>query len=127
MLDRKRILIIDDSSTDRTIYRRYLERTGIPTKNIVEAATGHEGIVCALQELFDCVILDFRLPDLNGLEVLEKLRPATKAPILFISGDPAPHMIEEAYAKGATRCLIKDRFSYDEWLEATIQLLTPSN
>lgn len=79
-----RILIVDDSESNRYTASRHLRRAGY---EVFEAATGQEALK-ALENNPDLVILDVRLPDINGLELSRKLRqdPITRGiPILQVS------------------------------------------
>jgi len=66
------ILIIDDDEDDREILKNLLE--DYPrVLNITEAANGRSGIQLCLQKNFECVFLDFRMPDINGYDVLREI------------------------------------------------------
>lgn len=103
----KVILLVDDSDTDRRIYRRYLSALGKGWS--VEEAGSLQSALAKLATLRPaCVLLDFRLPDSVGLEALKSLRKATAAPIIFMSGDPVPSLVSEAFGAGAVTYLSKD-------------------
>ena len=68
---RGRVLVVDDEPTIRDIVSRYLLRAGYAT---TVAATGREAITCAGRDRPDVVVLDLALPDLDGLEVMRRLR-----------------------------------------------------
>ena len=70
---RPSILIVDDTPEDIAIYKRYLTRDCDRRYRIQEAATGEGALATLRRRAPDCVLLDFRLPDLNGLEVLQAL------------------------------------------------------
>lgn len=67
----KRVLLIDDDLTNTQIVQYYLEQTGefqtVWAKNAEEALT-------ACCSPFDVILLDILLPDMNGVELCEKLR-----------------------------------------------------
>jgi PAS domain S-box-containing protein len=68
----QRVLIVEDSPEDAEVFKRYLERNpGNFTCTI--ATTGEEGLEKLQANRFECVLLDYNLPDLNGLEFLEAL------------------------------------------------------
>lgn len=67
-----RILLIDDDQVDRATVRRALAKSGLPHE-LVEAPDGTTGLHIARQEAFDCVLLDYRLPDVDTFELLEQL------------------------------------------------------
>ncbi len=76
------ILIIDDEAQIRRFLRVSLEAAGY---RVVEAATGQDGIVQAAMSRPHTVILDLGLPDLSGLEVLEKIREWSAVPVIVLS------------------------------------------
>ena len=67
-----RILLIDDDKVDRTMVRRALEKSGLE-HDLVEAPDGASGLRCAKERAFDCVLLDYRLPDVDAFELLTVL------------------------------------------------------
>jgi two-component system KDP operon response regulator KdpE len=75
-------LVIDDEIQIRRLLRACLERNGY---EVVDAGTGDAGIGEALRCLPDIVILDLGLPDMDGVEVLGRLREWSNAPVLVLS------------------------------------------
>jgi len=67
-----RILLIDDDQVDRASIRRALKRSSL-VHEIVEAANGITGLQLARERPFDCVLLDFRLPDVDTFALLADL------------------------------------------------------
>lgn len=75
------ILVVDDELP----IRRFLRATLQDDYRTVEAGTGAEALTLARQYNPDAVLLDLGLPDLDGLEVVSKLRTWTAAPIVVVS------------------------------------------
>ena len=69
-----KILVIDDDRTDREIYKRFLDEVAAAGFEFIEADSAAAGIELAKTERPDCILLDFDLPDMNGLEVLAGFR-----------------------------------------------------
>src|SRR5215510_1977124 len=67
------ILIVEGAPEDIANYKRHLTRGSNRRRRIQEAATGAIALELFRRRTPDCVLLDFRLPDLNGLEVLRAL------------------------------------------------------
>ena len=67
----KTALIIEDNPDNMVLITRFLEKFGYRT---LQASTGMEGFEMALQKRPDFVILDIQLPDIEGTEVLRKIR-----------------------------------------------------
>ena len=68
---RKRLLIVEDNPTEQMSIRELLGHDDI---EIVNAVTGSEALSTLLERPCDCVVLDLRLPDMSGFEVLERMR-----------------------------------------------------
>lgn len=76
------VLAIEDEVQIRRLLRVCLERNGY---QVVEAATGEEGLDQAIAHQPDLVLLDLGLPDGDGLAVLQRIREWSQVPILVIS------------------------------------------
>jgi len=75
-------LVIDDEPQIRRLLRVTLEGNGY---RVHDAATGQDGIVQAAQRRPDVVLLDLGLPDLDGVEVLRRLREWSQVPVIILS------------------------------------------
>jgi two-component system, OmpR family, KDP operon response regulator KdpE len=78
----KKILVIDDELQIRRFLRVVLDANGYA---IIEASTGKEGIYKTSTENPDCIVLDLGLPDMDGLDVLKKVREWSTVPIIILS------------------------------------------
>ena len=76
------ILLIEDESPIRKFVRLSLESEGY---RLAEAETGKQALMLAASELPEVVILDLGLPDMDGLEVLRRLREWLAAPVIVLS------------------------------------------
>lgn len=76
------VLVIDDEREIRRFLRVSLQAAGY---EVVEAVSGEEGIACAAQQRPDVVILDLGLPDVDGLQVLARLREWSNVPVIALS------------------------------------------
>lgn len=77
-----RILVIDDEKQIRRMLKAALEGYGY---DIGEAASGHEGISQTTIFHPDVIILDLGLPDMDGIEIIDRLREWTQTPIIVLS------------------------------------------
>lgn len=88
------ILIVDDEETLRHFLGRALEGEGY---RVLEAARAEEGLRLVREESVDLVLLDMRLPDLDGLEVLRRIRESGREPLVIIlTSDGGPEVGEAA-------------------------------
>ena len=79
------ILVIDDSSYQRRIIRRFVESQG---HQVIEAGNGREGLEMITTHAPDCILLDLIMPETNGFELLETLqKQQSKIPAVVISAD----------------------------------------
>ena len=81
------ILIIDDTQADHEMCVEYLGgRVGEHT--FFHALTSREGIDIYNQQHIDCILLDYHLPDINGLEVLKSLGSGKRpVPVIMMTGE----------------------------------------
>lgn len=113
-----RVLIVDDSVEDRYFYRRLLEQTKEYDYQLIEAGTGEEGLDCYRLLRPDCILLDFRLPDFDGLEFLDDLEGEQEqeegmVPVVMVTGQGNEFVAVEAMKKGVKDYLVKDRITTD--------------
>jgi light-regulated signal transduction histidine kinase (bacteriophytochrome) len=108
------IAIIDDCPEDRQTYRRYLEQDDRHTYQILEAEDGASGLILCEQAQPDLILLDYQLPDLNGLAFLDALSSQNyQIPVVMISeyGDESTSVSVEAMQRGVQDYLIKSEIT----------------
>jgi two-component system, OmpR family, KDP operon response regulator KdpE len=98
------ILIIDDEVQIRRLLEITLSSSGY---GITEAAAGREGLVTAATHHPSLIILDLGLPDIDGMEILKKLREWYQKPIIVLSVRNLEEDIIAALDNGANDYLIK--------------------
>ncbi|BAZ39778.1 multi-sensor hybrid histidine kinase [Calothrix sp. NIES-4101] len=116
------ILIVDDSSEERELYRRYLLQDPDYAYRILEVSLGHQGLELWQQQQPDLVLLNYRLLDLDVLEFLAQLPSPTPQPCLpvIIMTDQGNEAIAiQAIKAGAQDYLIKGQIT-PERLHLTI-------
>jgi two-component system nitrogen regulation response regulator NtrX len=112
-----RILVVDDEAAIRDSLRMTLEYSGY---EVFGAATGQEGLVLAEREAPDLVLLDIKMPGMDGMDVLSRLRATNESlPVVMISGHGTTSTAVEAIKKGAFDFLDKP-FESTERLLVTI-------
>jgi PAS domain S-box-containing protein len=121
------ILIVEDSPEDREIYRRYLLRDHDYDYTIIEASLGKEGLNLWRQHEPDVVLLDYQLPDMNGLEFLVSLQtqqPLTPISIVMMTGVGSEAIAVQAIKAGVQDYLVKEQITSESLklaLDATIK------
>jgi signal transduction histidine kinase len=102
-----RILIVDDIADNRAILGRRFERRGFA---IAEADSGLGALEIIARETFDVVLLDVMMPDINGLEVLKRIREHhsdVELPVIMVTGKTESADIVEALTAGANDYITK--------------------
>jgi PAS domain S-box-containing protein len=102
-IDRLRILFVEDNPADRALYRVYLKH--IPGLEIAEAEFGREGLALCQDWKPQCILLDFTLPDMNGLEFIDRLRKVQgglPCAVVMLTGISDERVAVKAVTAGAT-------------------------
>ncbi len=106
------VLIIDDSPIDRELFRRLLKSNHGHTFNSVECETGRAALEQVKRIHPDCVLLDLNLPDMDGLEVLNRLvRESDACPVIVMTAYGSEQIAVEAMKAGAADYLVKGAIS----------------
>jgi CheY-like chemotaxis protein len=103
------VLYIDDNQDNIFLLQRQFKHRR-PDIQLHTARTGRDGIKAAIDDQPALILLDNRLPDTNGEQVLLQLAatPATAAiPVVILSGDSNPATVNELLAAGAADFLVK--------------------
>ncbi|TFW05390.1 response regulator [Oxalobacteraceae bacterium OM1] len=120
-----RVLIVEDDVVDRLACRRAFSKDPDCEFTLLEAETGREGLDIARTQQPDCVLLDYNLPDLNGLEFLSELASDTgevPLPVMLLTGAESAAVAAAAMKRGAWDYLGKDvDRHYLELLPSAIQ------
>jgi len=108
-LSGKNILLVDDSSVNRTAVRGMLQHLGITS--VVEASNGIDALEILEKMAVDLLLLDIQMPVLDGLEVARRVRKGgslnSSVPIIAMSGESDSAIIEEAMQSGMNAYLVK--------------------
>ncbi len=103
----KRILIVDDDRINRGIFKRRLMQRGY---DVYEKDSGANALNFLMNNEVDLILLDLLMPDINGIEVLSKLRSSdtlNNIPVIIISGLDDPRSIVSCLRNGANDYLAK--------------------
>src|SRR5579862_3707582 len=119
----EKILVVDDERLVRWSLRQKCEEWGY---QVVEAAAGDPGLRLAQHESPDLVLLDVRMPDMNGIQVLEQIKKTPEPPpVIMITADPQLDDVKNALKLGAYDFIGKP-LDFEE-LRVTIQNALEAN
>jgi DNA-binding NtrC family response regulator len=93
-----KILVIDDERSIRNTLRDILDNEGYKTD---DAENGIEGLKLVNSKKYDVILLDIKMPGMDGLEVLDHIMKITDTPVVMISGHGTIETAVEAIKKGA--------------------------
>ena len=102
-----RVLVADDDKSMRSLIVHSLSAVGV--REVVEASNGNHAVRAFQQDAFDLVVLDWQMPGMCGLEVIEAIRATgSGVPILMVTatGTMNEHVVD-AVTTGASDYLLK--------------------
>jgi two-component sensor histidine kinase len=107
-----KIVIVDDSRADRKLLRILLEETLGPSLEFSEAANGERGLAACRLVHPDCVLIDYKLPDMTGLKFVERLRSGeSDAAVVMLTYLDSGEVAAAALKAGAQDYLLKEHVS----------------
>jgi PAS domain S-box-containing protein len=104
------ILLVDDCEEDRETYRRYLLQDRQNNDKILTVNTGQQALELCSEQFPDAILLDYLLPDRDGLEVLSELKALTgkdDLPVIMVTERGNEQIAVQAIKSGATDYLVK--------------------
>jgi DNA-binding NtrC family response regulator len=105
MNEKANILIVDDEEVVRLSHLRSLEGTDCNARTVED---GREAISVMEQQPFDVVLLDLRMPDIDGMDVLKTIKQRwPDSEVIVITGYPSLETAKEAVRLGAFNYLAK--------------------
>lgn len=124
------ILIIDDCPEDRAVFVRYFEKMTERNFQVIQTDSGEEGLKLCRQENPDCVLIDYQMPDLDGLEFLQALAKDDKycfLPVLMLTGQGDENIAIEAMKAGASDYLVKGKLTAEGLFRAVTRAIEKSH
>ena len=106
----RRVLIVDDSPEDREVYKRFLRADTSHRWEFREADSGEQGRQLCRKQPPDCLLLDYRLPDVDGVSFLAELgceEDGVAVPVIVLTGQGSEAIAVDAMKSGAQDYLLK--------------------
>lgn len=123
------ILLVDDSEIDRAVSRRYLKSAAEIDCEIFDCETGDEALTFCQQTCPDVVLLDYLLPDTDGIALMRDLEQQLEflPLIILLTGRGDEAIAVEAMKNGARDYLIKGQFTPERLVQSVVTLLSARN
>ena len=125
-MKKRKVLVVDDSSTIRKIIQHSLRQANLNVGDILEASNGREALGMVQRFSFDLILTDIDMPLMDGLELLEALayvRNAQNTPVVVITKHTSEEGVLRAMEAGA-RAYIRKPFTVKDLSEKIEPLLT---
>ncbi len=122
-LVKKRVLVVDDSITTRTLEKNILESAGY---HVTTATNGAEGYSKLSEDVFDIVVSDVEMPVMDGFKFAEKVRKESKVPeipFILCTSLEAEKDKRRGIEVGANAYIVKGSFDQSNLLETIERLL----
>lgn len=110
----KKLLLVEDEEYIRDLYKRQLDLAGLMTDAF---GLGNEGLAAAEKNPYDLILLDIMLPDINGLQILQKIKqnPLSKnTPVVLLTNLGQDAVIKQGFELGADGYLVKAAYTPDQ-------------
>jgi two-component system, response regulator PdtaR len=101
----RRVVIAEDEALIRLDLKEMLEEEGFTV--VAEAANGEDAVRLAEQHRPDLVVLDVKMPRLDGISAAEQIAAARLAPVVMLTAFSQPELVERARASGAMAYVVK--------------------
>lgn len=98
------VMVVEDDDAIRLVLRTNLEEEGY---GVVECATAEEALVQILDESIDVVLVDLRLPGIQGLDLIRSLRGTNQVPIVIVTAQSDSHDVVAGLEAGADDYVVK--------------------
>jgi response regulator NasT len=118
MTSKLRVLLAEDEGAVAASLARQLR--GLGHEVVGEAATGEQAVRMAAETHPDVVVMDIRMPDLDGIEAARRIAESSPTPVLFLTGHYDEALLQGAVESGGLAYLLKPATS--EQLQAALAL-----
>jgi CheY-like chemotaxis protein len=117
------ILVVDDDADSREAVSRFLMKAG---HTVRAARNGREALVAVATTAPDVIVLDVRMPEMNGLEFLGVIRSYLRwqsLPVILLTAYPEEIPLERAHELGVKMTFVKPNYRLNDLLECVIRLI----
>ena len=104
MSDMIKLLVVDDEERIRRLLKMYLEREGYIVE---EAENGKIALQLALENEYNCILLDIMMPEKDGIEVITELREHKETPVILLTAKGEESNRVEGFELGADDYIVK--------------------
>ena len=104
------VLIVDDSSSMRSVIKKTLEMSGFDVGRFLEAGNGREALAVLEKEWADIILTDLHMPEMDGLAFLKTLQREellSSTPVIVVTTEGREERINELLGIGAKACIRK--------------------
>ncbi|HEY9705065.1 MAG TPA: response regulator, partial [Allocoleopsis sp.] len=127
ILHQYKVLIAEDSEADFELYQNFLEKDIVYKYQIFQAETGKEFLELFLNNKPDLVLIDFSLPDMDGLQLIEslhKIDDVPYTPIIMLTGQGNELIALEAMKHNVTDYWMKGDLDFNSFINGIYQAIT---
>lgn len=98
------LLIVDDSSSMRSVVKKIVDLSGVGVNQLLEAENGRRALEVLGDNWVDAVILDINMPEMNGLELLQRMSEDAllkNIPVVMMTTEASEAHVKTAFELGA--------------------------
>jgi len=123
-----RILYVEDNPDDQLILKRSLKEKMPINFDLITVDTGTKGLNKIEKENFDLLILDYRLPDITGIELVKELKKRNiKTPIILLTGKGSENVAVDAMKLGVRDYIVKEGIAPKRLINSIKDILMTSS
>jgi CheY-like chemotaxis protein len=116
------VLVVDDEADSRDVVSRFLMKAG---HSVRAARNGREALIAVATTVPDVIVLDVRMPEMNGLEFLQVIRSYLRwqnLPVVMVTAYPEDLPLERSHELDVKMIFVKPNYRLDDLLECVNRL-----